>query len=93
MTIPVLRTKRRRLTRAEPDISATVLADGQDEIAGQAIFSGVVREFAVLIPAQPAAIRSIRAAASRLLWTIIPHVTIVTSFPSVTTLASPKGRQ
>ena len=58
MTVPVQRTKRGRLTRAEPDISATVLADGQDEIAGQTIFSGVVGESAVLIPAHPTAIRS-----------------------------------
>ena len=58
MTVGVQRAKRGRVSGAEPEISAPVLADGQDEISGEPIFAGVIGEFAVLIPAHSAAFGS-----------------------------------
>src|SRR2546425_561636 len=58
MTVRVERAQRRRVGGADPDGSGAVLANGQDEITGQAIFDSVVGEFAGPISTQAATLRS-----------------------------------
>src|SRR5206468_10219222 len=57
-TVRVERAQRRRVGGADPDGSGAVLANGQDEIAGQAIFDSVVGKFAGAITAQATPLRS-----------------------------------